>query len=932
MHNTNVPFPLNIVNFGLVLDSVRILTTLIQNYAKNLFKRSVSLMIFLLLGGILASYGQIVPDSVNNSRQTIVDSVDAVDKITSIDSTKTDSIVPDSLLGIIADTIETDTLPFNVSADSIEAPIDYTANDSIIYDLLSEKVYLFGEAKVTYQTMNLTAEYIILDWANKQIIAFTDSNELGEPIGSALFNDGDDEYQAKKIIYNYQTNRGKVFKARTQDGEGYILADEVKRNENEEWYGRNGKYTTCNLEEPHFYIKAKKMKLVPDKVIVTGPANLVVREVPTPLVLPFGIFPIQKERTSGILIPQPGERADIGFFLENGGFYIHVKDVFDVEVRSLISTTGTWNVTPTMRYNKRYKFNGNAILSYGQRKSGFRDDPNFSVQNNFRVQWRHTQDPKATPNSNFTANVNFGSSRYNQNFTTEQQSVVQSQFVSKVSYSKSWTNVPINLSVNVDHSQSLQTRQVDLTLPNLRIGTNRIQPFKSKKPRTKTPFWETIGFNYTFDTKNQLRGADSTFFSRETLDRSLYGAQHNIPVSASVPILKYFVLNPRFNYTERWYFKTQEKRWDPTVELDTTGGDSTFTFGQVITDTINGFKAARDFGVGVDLTTNLYGYLRFKKGKIKAFRHKLTPTISFDYAPDFSNDRWGYYKTVQTDTMEGSTEQYSIFQPSAQLYGQPTNGATGTISVRLQNNLEMKVFSKKDTVDNEKKIKLLEQLNIGGNYNFFRDSLKMSDINISGFTTLFEKVRVQFGVNLSPYARDSLNRRYDTFVWQDRKRLTEFSNASLAISTNLRSKQGGAAQSELADTEEARVILASPNDYYDFTIPWSIGFSYNFGISNGFSSNRDTIVVSNNTFSVNLDITITPKWKIVTRTGYDFVRRDVIPSEVTVLRNMHCWELGFYWVPYPLENSVYRINLNVKSAILQDLKLSRKSGVFDTAF
>lgn len=895
-------------------------------------------------GLMSACLGQNRVDSVANTGQIQAPIVGSgeTDSLFAADTIALDGILPSDSMPIGQNTDSfydiTQEQPFQISEDSIEAPIDYSATDSIIYDLVEEKVHLWGEAKVTYQGLTLTAHYIILDWANNQIVAMTDSVD-GEPVGYAHFNDGGDEYEAKKIIYNYQTKKGKVYKARTQDGEGYILADQIKRNEHEEWYGLNGKYTTCSLEEPHFYIKAKKLKLIPDKVIVTGPANLVVHEVPTPLVAPFGIFPVQKGRTNGVILPQPGESADRGFYLENGGFYFLYKDYLDVQIRTLLSTSGTWNVNTITRYKVRYKYSGNLTAYYGQVYSGTRDDPDFSVQNNFRVGWTHTQDPKARPNSRFTANVNFGTSQFNKSFTNTQQSVVQSALVSKINYSRTWRGKPYTLNITLDHDQNLNTGLVNLTLPSISFGVGKIQPFKAKVSSSKRKWYENISIGYTINMRNQLSAYDSTFMTQQTLEDMKYGISQVIPISSSYKLFKYFTLTPAINYTERWYFKTESRIWDPTTQVEFEENEFgelvpvDTTYGRVQRDTIQGMKAARDFNMSVGLTTNMYGYLRFKKGKLKAIRHKMTPTISFNYRPDFGTEFWGNYREVQIDTA-GNTQRYSIFGPSASLYGQPPDGMLASIGININNNIEAKVFSKKDTVNNEKKIKLIENFTVSANYNFAADSLNMSNINISAQTTLFDKVRVTFSSSFDPYVHDSAtNRQVNTFLWQDERKIAKLRSASLNLSTSLQSKRSTARPNTNASTDEEReMVLAAPNDYYDFTVPWSVSLGYTFGMTRGVAGNTDTLRISTNSLSVNLDMTLTQKWKVVLRSGYDFVRKGVVYTSVDVVRDLHCWELAFFWVPYPLDRQTYAMRLNVKAAVLQDLKLSRKNNTFNTAF
>lgn len=903
-----------------------------------MFRFPVILLLCLLICPFTDIMGQVAPDSVSNTiqrKKKLVDGSATPDSLKPVLVADSTLVSPDSAF-YATDSLKTDTLitqkpGYSVSPDSIEAPITYNARDSIVYDILEEKVYLYGEAHIKYKDIDLQAHFIILDWSNNTLVAVTDSAN-GEPVGNVIFKDGFGEYKAKKMQYNYQTKKGHVTMARTQEGEGFMILEQGKRNEHEELYGANAKYTTCELEDPHFYFKSKKVKVVPDKVMVTGPANLVVHDVPTPLVIPFGIFPTKKGRRSGIIMPRYGEQPSRGFYLQEGGYYFSISDYVDLAVTADFFTDLSWATRASTRYALRYQFRGDASFKYGRNRNGDPDSPDFFIVNDFRFNWNHQQDPKARPNSRFTANVNFGTSTFNKNFTFDQQSITQSLLVSKISYTRSFNNKPLSMSVNLDHNQNLQTGVVNLTLPELHLGTTRIQPFKGKSSG-KRKWYESLGFTYTFNARNTVQAVDSNFISRQTLDDMKYGARHNVPVSASIPVFKYFTLTPNFTYTERWYFKTIDKTWDPTIVIESVNDTVNDTiYGQVFTDTINKFAAARDFNMGMGLTTNLYGYLRFKKGKLKAIRHKMTPTLSFEYRPDFGKERWGYYKEVQTDT-SGNIQRYSIFQPSSSLFGAPLDGQRLGVGLNINNNLEMKVFSAKDTVNQEKKIKLIENLSIRTFYDFVKDSLNLDPITFNGFTTLFDVVRVTFNTTLDPYMYDSLNRRVNTFVWQDRKRFTQLRSASISLNTSIRSKQGGNQQPTSTDPYDQRnLILAAPNLYYDFTIPWSIGLGYNLSMTRGVTGNPDTIVVSTNSLTLDLDITLTPKWKLVVNTGYDFKEMDLVYTTVRVIRNMHCWELSFFWVPYPIDRMNYNMQLNVKSAILQELKLSRKSGAYSGPF
>ncbi len=835
-----------------------------------------------------------------------------------------------------------DEMMYQISADTFDADVQYNANDSLIYDILDEKVHLYGNAVIIYKDLTLEADYIQLDWANNLVIAESKKDSLGNPIEKAKFKDATSEYYAKTIMYNFKTKKGKVIEARTQEGEGYIHADTIKRNEYEEWYAKGGKYTTCDLDHPHFYISAKRLKLVPDKVIVSGPANLVVHDIPTPLFAPFGIFPIQKNRRSGIILPQYGAEQNRGFFFRDGGYYFHVSDYFDMALTGSIYTNGSWGLGNTMRYSKRYKFNGNVLLAYNRNRTGDVEAPSFTVQNDFRVTWSHRQDSKARPGSVFSAQANLGTATYDRNTNnTDQSQVLRNNLNSNVSYSKSWTGKPLTFSINARHDQNLLNRTITLQVPDINFAITTITPFQRKIPGPKKAWYETITVGYTVNLRNTIEATDSNFISTKTLENMKSGMQHFIPIGSNFRIFKYFTVNPRFNYNETWYVKNVDKQWDPTTQYITTTrlvGDSTITtidtlYGTVQADTFYKFKPARDFNFQTAITTKLFGMLQFKNSKLKAIRHVMTPSLTFTYRPDFSKPRWGYYKEVQTN-QEGDRQLYSIYEPVQSIFGGPPTGEQMSLGINITNNLEMKVFSSKDTVKNERKIKLIDNFSLSTSYNFAADSLRLAPLGMNMNTTLFDKLNINFTTVLDPYVYDERNVRVDRFLLEESGRLMQLRSFNFTVGSSFRSKQGS---SEVPGVKPGReqerdIIMANYNNYYDFNVPWSFNFNYNFGMRRGASGNPDTLVVSSNSITLGVDITITEKWKVDVQSSYDFSQNKLVYASMNVIRDMHCWVLRFNWVPFPLERQTYAIELNVKSQVLQELKLSRKKNVFDSAF
>jgi len=698
-------------------------------------------IISFLLTVCLASclIGRTVPSARGGSASGGIDSISLVDSSLVLSDTVPDTSIPDTSIPdtSIPDTSIPDTSigaggagvaayqpactklyagGIKYSKDSLDAKVTYHADDSIMFDMSLEKVFLYGNTEVKYTNITLEAAYMEIDWANNLIIAEGRPDSTGKIAGEPIFTEKGDVYNAKKIIYNYQTKKGKIYGLLTQEGDGYLHGEEVKKMENDELYIRNAKYTTCDAENPHFYINVSKLKVVPDKVIVAGPANLMVAGIPTPLFLPFAIFPIHKKQASGIILPIYGESTALGFFLRKGGYYFGISDKIDLELLGDIYTNGSWGGHLTSNYANRYKFNGLVGLDYGIRNIGEPGAADFLKTQDFRIFWRHKQDQKARPYSNFSITIDASSISYFKNHSYDREETLANSRHSSVSYDKRFAGTPFNFTIKAGLNQNIKTRLYDFTLPSASLTMSRVYPFKRKVQTGQSRWYEKIGMSYKLLTKNKLLVIDTLLFEESTLKKFRYGVQHTIPIrSSSFKVLKYFTLAPSANYTERWYPNSIKKAWvgDSIVELDT----------------IYGFKRSNNFDFDVSLNTLLYGMLQFKKGKIKAIRHVLTPNISFNYRPDFSDPLWGYYQSVQVDT-NGTMKQYSIFENS--VYGSPPSGKHGGIGLSLNNNLEMKVRTPKDTAHADKKIKLIQSLNLSTFYNIAKDSVKLSPISFSG--------------------------------------------------------------------------------------------------------------------------------------------------------------------------------------------------------
>ncbi len=820
---------------------------------------------------------------------------------------------------------QADTVWYSISKSALDGMINYTGADSVVYDIEAGKTYIYKKGQITYKTYVLKADYIEFDWQDKTIIARQLTDTVGNKTALAYFKEGDDEFTSEDISYNFGTQKGAIYYFRKQEGEGYITADTAKKSDDESYFGKNLCYTTCDLDHPHFYIRANKAKVVPKKIAVTGPANLVIADVPTPLFLPFGIFPIKRGQTSGLLIPEYGNHFTQGFFLRNGGYYFALSDHYDLSLTGDIYSRGSWGLHTSSRYNVRYKYSGSVGIDYSVNKYGFDFAPDFSSNKGFFIRWSHTQSAAARPNSKFGASVNLGTSDYLSN-NSYSSSYLTNQLNSSVSYTRIFPNTPFTLTTALRHSQSTATNIMDLTLPEVTLAMNRIYPFQSLTDN-RNSFLYQLGVSYSMYAQNTLSVPDSMLFEPSTQALFVNGLQHKVSASAPVKVLKYFTLSPNVNYTENWYLETYRKNYAPDTLIDTTFSatgeltiDTTITLVNI--DTVNAFRAARYFTIGASLNTKLYATATFN-GKLKAIRYVATPTFSFNYSPDYADPRYGYYGDYYTSALANTPTPYSIFDGT--IYGGPPAGKVSSVGVNIGNILEMKVFSRKDSVTQEKKIKIFENLSFGTSYNFAADSLNLADVFFSGYSTLFEKIRLNFSGSFDPYILDTAGRNLNQFEWDVNNRLGRFNGGYLSVSTSFESKRNENAgyETSAGTIEEREMVWTNPDTYIDFEVPWAFNISYNLHVANSPDiEGKDSLYTTQGT-TFGADLSLTPKWKIKMYSGYDFQLNDFTYTSLEIYRDLHCWEMGFKWIPFGVRQS-YIFNINVKASVLQDLKLTRK--------
>jgi lipopolysaccharide assembly outer membrane protein LptD (OstA) len=818
-----------------------------------------------------------------------------------------------------------------ISPGAVESIVYYKSDDSIRLDMREKMIYMYNRAEISYQDMNLKANYVEIEFTTNEIFATGSIDSLGNLVGKPVFTIGENNFASEKMRYNFVSKKGLVNKVLTEDSEGYIHGRLVKKMPDNQTNILHGSYTTCDRgDHPHFEFRFRKAKVIPDKKIVTGPAYLVIEDVPTPLFVPFGLFPNKKGQRSGIVIPTYGESTQRGFYLENGGYYAAINEYLDLKLVGDIYSLGSWAVKPAMNYRKRYKYNGFFNTNYAINILGDQGSPDYSRNRDFSVRWLHSQDPKARPKSKFSANVNVVSSQYNKFNPVSSNAYLSNTFQSSVNYSTNFANKYF-LSTSLSHSQNTITRAMDITIPAVTFNVNRFYPFRAKTIIGKLKWYDNISVNYNMNADNRISTYDTLLFSQNLGSMMKNGVRHNVTVSSgAIKIRKYYVWTNNFNFTERWYSQQHVRKWvyDPLYFNEGNVG------GYVATDTLYGFNAVRDFNFSSSLNTTVYGMYSFIKGPVRAVRHVFKPSLSFSVRPDFGDPFWGYYRFYTNQN--GETQKYSPY--TGFIYGTAPDGRSGALGLRLSNSLEMKVRSKKDTVAGTRKVILIEDFSVNSGYDFARDSLNLNKLTLSGRTTLFKQLLVNYGGSFDPYVIDSNGRRLNRLEWNETKRLLRPENHSVrfGLSWQLNSEKLTRERKSQAGTEqELEDIMENIEGYVDWNVPWSLNVSYdlNYTLSYiyrdgywNYDVSKDKRIIQ--TLGFYGDVNITSKWKVGFRSGYDFETKSLTYTSIDVYRDLHCWEMRFNWIPIGFRQS-WNFTINIKSSMLQDLKLDKKKDFRD---
>lgn len=828
----------------------------------------------------------------------------------------------------------------------IDTKVIYSATDSIVISRDSKKVYLYKNAKIEYGDIILKADYIEYDQENNIVFASGIEDSLGNLIGKPVFTENKDVFDAKTIKYNFKTKKGYIEEVFTEEEDGYLHSEKTKKLENNDFLMKNGKYTTCdNPTHPHFYLLMTKAKVIPGEKIISGYSYLVMQDLPMKfLFIPFGYFPSQTEQSSGIIVPKYGEARNRGFYLQDGGYYFGISDKMDLAITGDIYSKGSWGGDLNYRFVKRYKFNTNLSLGYKEFIKSEKGLADYLKSKDFQIRWTHSQDPKANPNSKFSASVNYSTTSYDKYNSKTIENLNTNTKSSSISYSKSWPGSPFRFTADLRHSQNTQTNNVDLTLPVLTFNMDRKNPFRRKNASGETKWYEDIEISYRSKLENRITAPDSTIFTETQWSDFENGFQHNIPISTNIKILKYFNLSPQVEYTGILSPNYIYRYYDNNYHNETTN-----KYGAVITDTIQKINYAHMVTPSVSLSVgpNIYGMYIFKKptAKIVAIRHVLTPSVSISYRPDLGNMVSQYYGTYEMySNGEFKDIEYSILDNG--LYKLPSSpGESSVISLGLNNNLEMKIRSDEDTVTGTRKIKLIEGLKFSASYNVFADSLHWSPIAISGRTTLFkDKVNINISASVDPYAIDSITgNTINKFQWNETDdkflgKIGRLESFRLSIDFKLNSSKNGDSEDEANKGERSESIMSNDREidqtilqqqqfqqqiigYVDFDVPWDLGVDYNFNYS---KPKFDNSVVITQTIGITGNLSLTKNWKISFRSNYDITNKELSSTSINIHRDLHCWEMTFSWIPVGRMQS-YNFQINVKASTLKDfLKLPKK--------
>lgn len=862
----------------------------------------------------------------------------------------------------IDDSIRADSM-MRARSNGIDAPVKYSAEDSLVYDAESGTAYLYGNSKVDYENMKLTSDkvHMNLDKSTVRATGTVDSTAEGGIKGKPVFTMGKDEYKSDTMAFNFKSKKGLIKGVYTEQQDGFLSGEVGKRDSTGSIYLQHGRYTTCDKPHPDFYIALSRAKVRPGKDVVFGPAYLVVADVPLPLAIPYGFFPFSKKYSSGFIMPSYGDESDRGFYLRDGGYYFAISDKWDLKLLGEIYTKGSWGVSAASNYRKRYRYSGSFLFSYQDSKTGDKGLPDFAEQESFKIQWNHRQDPKANPYSSLAASVNFATSSYernNLNSMYNPQTLTQSTRTSSVSWSTGFSSIGLSLSATTNLSQNMRDSSIQITLPDLNISLSRFYPFKRKHLVGKERWYEKISMSYTGQLANSISTKEDKLLHSNLIKDWKNAFQHTIPVQANFTLFNYINVTPSFNFTDRMYSKKVTRGWDNTLQKE------------VVRDTIYGFHNVYNWSMNVGASTKLYGFWvpnrKLFGDKIQAIRHVITPQVSFSYSPNFGARRYGYYDSYQYTDASGNVKlvEYSPYQD--ELYSVPGKYKTEMISWDVSNNIEMKVKSDKDTTG-YKKISIIDELGASMSYNAAADYHRWSDLSMRlrlkwwknytfSMNAQFATYAYELDANGKPYVGNHTEWGYGRlprfqgmsqnfsftlnpeklkkwFGRKDDKDDDKVSVDSDGPDTNIESNMDDDLEKGKYAAKKKRGNIAETDDdgYMSFNMPWSLTIGYGITMRENTAGRFNTKTMRypykfTQTLNFSGNIRISDGWNINFSSGYDFENHAMSMTTASLSRDLHCFNMSASVVlaPYTSYNFTFRCN----AATLTDaLKYDKRSGI-----
>jgi len=809
-------------------------------------------------------------------------------------------------------------LGIKISEDALDYKIISSSRDSMVLEVPKGIYKMYGDVDIQYNDIELKSGDVSYLQKDNTLTATPTRDTNNRIISIQEFKQGAERFTYDSLKYNFVSKRAIVRNAKSQYGEGFINSQQVKRNADGSVYGWKNGYTTCDLDTPHFAIRARRIKMVPNRIVATGPANLEIQHVPTPLFLPFGIFPINDKQRSGFILPSYTIEEQRGLGLQRGGYYFALNDYLGVTTQFDIFSKGSWGFLGRADYAKRYHYSGNLQIGYNYTKIGEVYEPSGSVSKDFNITLSHQQDAKARPGTTFGASVNIITRNYNKLNGVDALQMLNNTFSSSISYSKNWIGKPYSFSAALRHSQNTQTGEVNVTLPDINFSISQITPFQ-RKNATGVPRWyERISGSYNIRAVNEWAFYDSTFnINNIALSDFNNGIVQNLNIGAAYNIFRFFNLSFSVPYTEYWNTKQVFRNYDSATNQ---------------TDTVinKGFFATRSFSANASVSTRLYGLMMFKKGKIMGVRHVLTPNIGFSYQPGFAFPPFEYFYRTQIDPSYPYTYESPYVGPYSPIGGPGNPEPSGAITFGLNNNLQMKVRSG-DSVGN-KNISLLDAFSINSSYNLFADSLNLAPFNMRAQTSILKIFNVSGSAVFDPYKWDK-NIRTNQLLIRAGEGLADFRRANLAVGFNYSAEKKNVSQQNdsMNNNDQVNRLLGNGgyDDYYDFNIPWNISANYSLNASKSYYSSRDkdSIAVTHSLmFSGSLSLT--NRWQINLQSGYNFTNKEIGLTSINISRDLHCWQMSLNLIPFGDYRS-FNFLLQVKSSVLQDLKLIRRKTYLD---